>query len=152
MENIKDGLWFDFCIDETNGVIGLKIRPHDQQIAVELIKKYAVTQKRKKYKIKNFNDSRMIDEYLDYLLEDFRNIMDTEKNNQPLTNNLENKKALIKSFNLYNFTCEGQDIQTFILKKASEQAGFSDTINEISAKNEQILIREMNKRRKKDGR
>jgi hypothetical protein len=144
MENIKEGKWFDFCIDGIEGSIGLKIRPYDMNLNIALNEKHAVSCKKKTYKVKGINWDNLIPEYIDHTLEDFSGIEGPE-DNKPLEVNLENKK---KVFNL-PLTCRGQSIADFIFEKAAELAGFPK--GSYPAASESKLISQMNKRRKKHG-
>lgn len=120
-----EGAWFKFTLRGEE--VEFKIRPLSPDLFEDIRKKHKVVkmekdpQTRQLVKVEYFDEDAIMNEIIDYILEDFKGFVD--ENGAVLPNNLENKKLI---FQIPSTTNEPISIADFIFEKARELAAISE--------------------------
>lgn len=120
-----DGIWFKFTLRGEE--VEFKIRPMSADILEDIRKKHRIVrmerdpQTRQTIKVEHFDEDAIMNEVIDYLLEDFKGFVD--ETGTPLTNTLDNKKLI---FQIPPTANEPFSVADFIFEKARELSALSE--------------------------
>lgn len=120
-----EGVWFKFTLRGEE--VEFKIRPLSPVLFEDIRKKHRIVkmekdpQTRQLVKVEQFDEDAIMNEIIDYILEDFKGFVD--ETGATLPNTLENKKLI---FQIPPTANEPISVADFIFEKAKELAAISE--------------------------
>lgn len=120
-----EGVWFKFTLRGEE--VEFKIRPLSADLFEDIRKKHRIVkmekdpQTRQLVKVEQFDEDAIMNEIIDYILEDFKGFVD--ETGTVLANTLENKKLI---FQIPSTVNEPISVADFIFEKARELSALSE--------------------------
>lgn len=119
------GVWFKFTLRGEE--VEFKIRPLSPDVFDDVRRKHRIVkmerdpQTRQMVRVEHFDDEAIMNEIIDYILEDFKNFVD--ENGNPLPNTVEYKRLI---FQIPPTADETISVADFIFEKARELSALSE--------------------------